>query len=224
MALILGSIIMYTKVIKPLIDITASLILIIILSPILIFLALLTLISTSGDVFYIHQRPGFRGKSIYILKFKTMNDKIGPNGKLLPNIERITPLGRMMRKLSLDELPQLINVIKGDISLVGPRPLEMRYLEYYTEEQRKRHNVKPGITGWAQINGRNNISWEEKFKLDVWYVDNISFWLDLKILLFTILKVIKREGVNSDSMNTVIPFDQYLLSNGKKPLDQNPKK
>jgi lipopolysaccharide/colanic/teichoic acid biosynthesis glycosyltransferase len=201
---------MYRKYFKSLIDTIISLMLIILTSPCFIVLAIITYFCSSGNVFFIHERPGLRGKPFKLLKFKTMNDKRGPDGKLLPNIDRITRWGRFLRKTSLDELPQLINVLKGDISLVGPRPLEMRYLKYYNEEQKRRHEVKPGITGWAQVNGRNCLSWEEKFKLDVWYVDNLNPRLDLNILFMTLTKVIKREGINADESNTVVPFDIFL--------------
>lgn len=201
---------MYRKFFKLLVDKIISLILLILISPLFILLALLTWFCTSGHIFFIHERPGLNGKHFKLLKFKTMNDERGPDSKLLPNIERITRWGRFLRSTSLDELPQLINVLKGDISLVGPRPLEIRYLKYYSDEQRRRHEVKPGITGWAQVNGRNSLSWEEKFKLDVWYVDNLSLGLDFKILFMTLIKVIKGEGINSDVSNTVVPFDIYL--------------
>ncbi len=203
---------MYTRFLKSLIDRITSLLLLILLSPCFIILFLITWFDTSGNVFFIHERPGLKGKPFKLLKFKTMNEKRSPDGKLLPNIQRITRWGTFMRRMSLDEIPQLINVMKGDISLVGPRPLEMRYLKYYTEEQKRRHNVKPGMTGWAQINGRNTLSWEEKFRLDVWYVDNLSFRLDMKILFRTLFKVIRGEGINSDASNTVVPFDIYLKS------------
>jgi len=203
---------MYTRFLKSLIDRITSLLLLILLSPCFIILFLITWFDTSGNVFFIHERPGLKGKPFKLLKFKTMNEKRSPDGKLLPNIQRITRWGTFMRRMSLDEIPQLINVMKGDISLVGPRPLEIRYLKYYTEEQKRRHNVKPGMTGWAQINGRNTLSWEEKFRLDVWYVDNLSFRLDMKILFRTLFKVIRGEGINSDASNTVVPFDIYLKS------------
>lgn len=205
---------MYNNFFKQVIDRTIALILLVLLSPVFVILIIIIKFSSAGAIFFIHQRPGLNGKPFFLLKFKTMNEKCDQSGKLLPNVQRITKIGSFLRKSSLDEIPQLINVLKGDLSLVGPRPLEMRYLPYYTPEQNRRHSVKPGITGWAQINGRNSVTWEEKFKLDVWYVDHISFILDLKILLNTFLKVIKREGVNSDAQNTVIPLDVYLKSKG----------
>lgn len=201
---------MYKLYFKKLFDKLIAIMLLVLLIPLFLIIAVLIKFSSVRAVFFIHQRPGLHGKPVKLIKFKTMNENKDSTGKLLPNIQRITPLGNFLRKYSLDELPQLINVLKGDISLVGPRPLEMRYLPLYSPEQNRRHNVKPGITGWAQVNGRNSISWEEKFKLDTWYVDNISFLLDLKILLLTIKKVFIKEGVNSDASNTVIPLDVYL--------------
>jgi lipopolysaccharide/colanic/teichoic acid biosynthesis glycosyltransferase len=209
---------MYRKFFKPLIDWLTSLCLFILISPCFIIFAIITWFSTSGDVFFIHQRPGLNGKPFKLLKFKTMNDKCGIDGELLPNVQRITRFGCFMRKMSIDEIPQLINVLKGDLSLVGPRPLEIRYLNLYTEEQKRRHNVKPGMTGWAQIKGRNTLTWEEKFKLDIWYVDNLNFSLDMKILLTTLVKVLKREGINSDASNTVVPFDIYLKSKNNRSI------
>ena len=159
------------------------------------------------------RRPGLHGKSFYVYKFRTMTDARDENGNLLPDEVRLTKTGKLIRKLSLDELPQLFNVLKGDISLVGPRPLLMEYLPLYTKEQARRHEVKPGITGWAQVNGRNAISWEEKFEHDVWYVDNQSFWLDIKILFLTVLKVFKSEGINQDGQATI---EKFKGSNGRK--------
>lgn len=197
---------MYIKVIKPFFDFLAALCILIVLSPILLVSIILIKLSTGESAFFVHQRPGYKEKPIKVLKLCTMNNKRDANGVLLPNMERITKIGSFMRKSSIDELPQLINVLKGDLSLVGPRPLEMRYLPHYSEEQRKRHNVKPGITGYAQVNGRNKVSWEDKFKMDVWYVENVSFALDVKILFQTFIKVIKKDDVNSDENNTVKPF------------------
>lgn len=182
----------------------------ILLSPLLIIIAVTLKSSSIGKVFFVHQRPGLDSKPFYLIKFKTMNDKKYTSGELLPNKYRITRLGRFLRNSSLDEIPQLINVLRGDISFIGPRPLEMRYLPLYTPEQKKRHDVKPGISGWAQVNGRNTISWEEKFQLDLYYVHNMSFTLDLWILWLTIKKVLTKEGVNSSADETVIPLDVYL--------------
>lgn len=197
-------------VIKGFFDRILALLGLILLSPLLIVIALLLKLSSVEKVFFVHKRPGFKGKPFYLIKFKTMNDEKDENGNLLPNKERITKLGHFLRQTSLDEIPQLINVLKGELSLIGPRPLEMRYLSLYTDEQMRRHDVKPGISGWAQVNGRNTLSWEEKFKYDLWYVDHITLSLDLKILWLTLKKIIKREGINSSNKETVIPFDIHL--------------
>lgn len=151
-------------------------------------------------------RPGIHGKPFEIYKFRTMNAKQDKKGRLLPDSERLTAFGRFLRKTSFDEFPELINILKGDMNLVGPRPLLIQYLDLYSPEQARRHGVKPGITGWAQVNGRNAITWEEKFKLDVWYVDHISFWLDIKILFMTLFKVFKREGINQPGQATMEEF------------------
>lgn len=179
----------------------------------LIFLSLLIVVTTivvrlklGSPVLFKQERPGLHGKSFFVYKFRTMTDQKDDKGNLLPDHIRLTKFGKFIRKFSLDELPQLFNVLKGDISLVGPRPLLKEYLPLYTPEQARRHEVRPGITGWAQVNGRNAISWEEKFKLDVWYVDNRSFWLDIKILFMTVLKVFKSEGINQDGQATIEKF------------------
>lgn len=172
-----------------------------------IFLIAITIQITMGPpIIFKQQRPGLYGRPFYIYKFRTMTNERNCQGDLLPNNERITKIGRFLRKLSLDELPQLINVLRGDISLIGPRPLLMEYLPLYSKEQARRHDVKPGITGWAQVNGRNAISWEERFKLDVWYVDNQSFLLDIKILFLTVLKVFKRENISPEHAEFVQKF------------------
>lgn len=163
-------------------------------------------------VIYMQERPGLNEKSFKLFKFRTMNFRRDINNHLIPSFERITRLGGFLRKSSLDELPELINIIKGDMSFVGPRPLLTKYLPFYSEEEKKRHVVKPGLTGLAQINGRNSITWEEKFNYDLWYIDNISISLDVKILLTTILKVIKHEGINSNPSEIAQPFDEYKLS------------
>jgi len=184
----------YQKTIKPLLDFIFSLISIILLSPLFIIIFLLLLIVNSGSPFFLHGRPGKDGRIFKVVKFKTMNDRKDSSGHLLPDDQRLTSIGRFLRKTSLDEIPQLFNVIKGDMSIIGPRPLLVRYLPLYNDFQKRRHEVKPGITGLAQIKGRNAISWENKFKFDIWYVDHISFTLDLKIFLISVIKVIKREG------------------------------
>lgn len=197
---------MYKSFYKRLIDFIASLCGLIILSPIFIIITLALYIANNGKPFFIQERPG-KGERIFkIIKFKTMNDKVGADGKLLPDAERLTKTGKFVRKTSLDEIPQLINVLKGDMSLIGPRPLLVRYLPLYSPEQKRRHEVRPGITGWAQVNGRNAISWQQKFEYDVWYVDNISFLLDMKILLKTVQKVFKSEGISSDTSATMEVF------------------
>ncbi|MED0997376.1 sugar transferase [Bacillus mobilis] len=181
---------------KRIFDVCISLLLLCVcLLPILV-VAILVRLKLGSPVLFKQQRPGLHGKPFNVYKFRTMLDKKGSDGELLPDENRLTTFGTILRKCSLDELPQLINVIRGDLSLVGPRPLLMEYLPLYSSKQAKRHNVKPGITGWAQINGRNLITWEEKFELDVWYVENHSFLLDLKIIVLTILKVFKTEGIN----------------------------
>lgn len=191
---------------KRVLDIMAVLCLLSIFLPLMIVLSFLLLFFNRGKVFFIQKRPGRNGKPFNIIKFKTMNDNTDNNGLPLPDEDRLHLPGMIVRKTSLDELPQLINVLKGDMSLIGPRPLLMEYLPLYNQEQARRHEVRPGITGWAQVNGRNAISWEEKFKLDVWYVENVSLSLDIKILWLTLLKVLKREGVNKAGHATTEKF------------------
>ncbi len=178
----------------------------VIFSPIFFIVFLLLLVNNNGSAFFFQKRPGKGGNIFKVIKFKTMNDKKDSNGNLLPDIKRLTSIGKLVRKTSLDELPQLINVLKGDMSVVGPRPLLPEYLPLYTETQRMRHKIKPGITGWAQVNGRNAISWEKKFEYDVWYVENISFLLDIKIILKTIIKVLRSENINTKNQATTIKF------------------
>lgn len=187
-------------------DICVSLSVLLVGWPLLLLLALLIRIKLGSPVFFKHQRPGIHGKPFGMIKFRTMMDASDNEGNLLPDAERLTSFGEFLRKFSLDELPELWNVLNGDMSLVGPRPLLMEYLPLYSVEQAKRHNVKPGITGWAQVNGRNAIGWDEKFKLDVWYVEHQSFWLDIKILFMTVYKVLKREGISQDGHATMEKF------------------
>ncbi|MCI1694699.1 MAG: sugar transferase [Aneurinibacillus aneurinilyticus] len=187
-------------------DLVCSLSLLFITFPIIGVCALLVRRKLGTPVLFKQERPGLHGKPFHIYKFRTMTDERDGQGELLPDDVRLTRFGRLLRKLSLDELPQLFNVVKGDISLVGPRPLLMEYLPRYTPRQARRHEVKPGITGWAQVNGRNAISWEEKFELDVWYVENRSFWLDLKILWLTFFKVVRSEGVSKEGHATMTKF------------------
>lgn len=191
---------------KRLFDLLVSLSILLCSIPIIALLAFLVRLKLGSPILFKQQRPGLYGKPFYFNKFRTMTDDKDSNGQLLPDSERVTTFGKFLRKYSLDELPQLINVIKGDMSLVGPRPLLMEYLPLYTVEQAKRHNVRPGITGWAQVNGRNTINWEEKYRLDVWYVNNRSLLLDLRILVLTVLKVIQTEGVNQPGCSTVERF------------------
>jgi len=198
---------MYKNQIKILIDFIVSLLGLIILFPVFLVVTVLLYFANNGKPFFIQSRPGKNGVVFNIIKFKTMNDKKDANGVLLSDAERMTKIGSFVRKTSLDEIPQLINVIKGDMSLIGPRPLLTHYLHLYSAFQNRRHEVRPGITGRAQVNGRNDISWDQKFEYDVWYVDNISFVLDLKIVMKTILKVLKREGINSADSATIEPFN-----------------
>jgi lipopolysaccharide/colanic/teichoic acid biosynthesis glycosyltransferase len=197
---------MYSKIVKPILDFLLAVIAFIILLPVFLLVTILLFIANQGKPFFIQRRPGKNCKVFSIIKFKTMNDKKDTNGNLLSDAERLTAVGKFVRKTSLDEIPQLLNVIKGDMSLVGPRPLLTDYVQLYNKFQNQRHNVKPGITGWAQVNGRNAISWDKKFELDVFYIHNISFLLDLKILLLTVKKVLIREGISSEDTATIEPF------------------
>lgn len=194
------------KFFKRLIDIICSLIGLILFFPILLVVALLVRINLGSPVFFTQTRLGKDGKEFKMIKFRTMKDSLDKFGQLLPDEQRLTKFGKILRSTSLDELPELINVLKGDMTLVGPRPLLVEYKELYSERQFRRHEVYPGITGWAQINGRNAISWNVRFELDVWYVDNISFLLDMKILVMTILKVIKRDGINEQGQASMSKF------------------
>ncbi|WP_243525229.1 sugar transferase [Bacillus pseudomycoides] len=192
---------------KRLFDLFVSLSILVFLLPLIIIVAVLVRIKLGSPIIFKQQRPGLHGVPFFLYKFRTMTDEKDSEGNVLPDDVRFTRFGGFLRKYSLDELPQLFNVIKGDLSLVGPRPLLMEYLELYTEEQAKRHNVRPGITGWAQVNGRNAISWEEKFNFDVWYAKKRTFWLDMKILLLTVKKVFKSEGINQVGHVTVEKFN-----------------
>nr|WP_252736922.1 sugar transferase [Zobellia galactanivorans] len=196
----------YRYFFKRLIDFIMALSILTLALPIILLVVLFLGIANRGSIFFVQKRPGKDGKIFTILKFKTMNDKKDANGNLLPDEKRLTSAGKFIRKTSLDELPQLLNVLKGDMSLIGPRPLLVSYLPLYNDYQRRRHEVKPGITGWAQVNGRNAISWNKKFEYDVWYVDHISFPLDLKILFLTVLKVVKTDGISSDTSATMELF------------------
>lgn len=191
---------------KSVFDKAVSIIMIIVFFIPMLCTAFIIWLNIGAPIIFKQKRPGLYGKPFFVYKFRTMTDEKDENGNLLPDEVRLTKTGRIIRKLSLDELPQLFNVLKGELSLVGPRPLLMEYLPLYTTEQARRHEVKPGITGWAQVNGRNAISWEEKFALDVWYVDNQSFWLDMKILFMTVIKVFKREGISQEGQATIEKF------------------
>ncbi|MCZ8197312.1 MAG: sugar transferase [Flavobacterium sp.] len=198
---------MYKKYIKRILDFIASLMGLVVLSPVILAVIIFLFIANNGKPFFFQLRPGLNGKIFKIIKFKTMNDKKDENGNLLHDSQRMTVIGNFVRKTSLDEIPQLFNVLVGDMSLIGPRPLLTNYLHLYNDFQNRRHEIKPGITGWAQVNGRNAISWDKKFEYDVWYVDNVSFLLDCKIIFKTILKVIKSDGINAADAVTIEPFD-----------------
>ena len=192
---------------KRLFDIVASFIGLIVLFPLMVVLAIMIRVKLGSSVLFSQDRPGLKGKIFRLYKFRTMTDEKDEKGILLPDEKRLTSFGRMLRASSLDELPELWNILKGDMSLVGPRPLLVRYLSLYSTEQQRRHNVRPGLTGYAQINGRNAISWEEKFAFDCWYVDNFSFWLDIKIILSTLVKVCSRSGISSETSLTMESFE-----------------
>jgi undecaprenyl phosphate N,N'-diacetylbacillosamine 1-phosphate transferase len=198
---------MYSFFLKRLIDFIVVLGVLVVIWPILLIMTLwLHFVNKGAGAFFTQERPGKNGKIFKVIKFKTMTDERDVEGKLLPDAERLTKVGRFVRSTSADELPQLLNVLKGDMSLIGPRPLLPQYLPLYSKEQARRHEVRPGITGWAQVNGRNAISWTKKFELDVWYVDHCSFLLDLKIIFLTVKKVFVREGISSDTSATMEPF------------------
>jgi lipopolysaccharide/colanic/teichoic acid biosynthesis glycosyltransferase len=198
---------MYRNFFKPLIDVSAALIALLLLSPVFLVITCILFIVNKGKPFFLQERPGLHERPFRVIKFKTMNDKKDAQGQLLPNHLRTTPVGAFLRATSLDEIPQLINVLKGDMSLIGPRPLLFKYIPLYSPEQRRRHSLKPGITGWAQVNGRNAISWAKKFEYDIYYIDNCSLTLDIRILWLTFLKVLKREGVNVSATVIVEPFN-----------------
>lgn len=197
---------MYVSIVKPFFDRFTAFVVLIIASPILVLSVILLWFANEGNVWFLQERPGKDGKIFRVFKFKTMTDERDDQGNLLPDDKRLTAVGKFVRKTSLDELPQMINVLKGDMSIVGPRPLLVEYLPLYNQQQRRRHDVKPGITGWAQVNGRNALDWPERFACDVWYVDHISFALDIKILFLTVVKVFKAEGVSSGTSVTMEKF------------------
>lgn len=197
---------LYRYFFKQVLDFIVALLVLLLMLPVLLAAGIVLFIANKGNVFFIQERPGLHEKIFRIVKFKTMNDARDASGELLPDNKRLTVAGKIIRKTSIDELPQLFNVLKGDMSLVGPRPLLVEYLPLYSAEQKKRHEVRPGITGWAQINGRNGIDWQQRFRLDIWYVDNLSFLLDLKIILLTVYKVFRSEGINAASDVTMEKF------------------
>ena len=201
---------MYKYVLKRVIDFILVFIILVVVGPILLLITIWLHFANKGaGAFFTQERPGKDGKIFRVIKFKTMTDERDTDGNLLPDAQRLTKVGRFVRSTSIDELPQLINVLKGNMALIGPRPLLPQYLPLYSKEQARRHEVRPGITGWAQVNGRNAISWSKKFELDVWYVDHCSFLLDLKIIFMTIKKVFVREGINSDTSATMEAFNGY---------------
>ena len=197
---------MYVSIVKPFFDRATAFVVLIVASPLLVLSIILLWFANKGNIWFLQERPGKDGKVFRVFKFKTMTDERDAEGNLWPDDKRLTAIGKFVRKTSLDELPQMINVLKGDMSIVGPRPLLVEYLPLYNEQQRRRHEVKPGITGWAQVNGRNTLDWPERFAYDVWYVDNISFELDIKILFLTVVKVFKAEGVSSGTSVTMEKF------------------
>jgi undecaprenyl phosphate N,N'-diacetylbacillosamine 1-phosphate transferase len=198
---------MYKVFLKRIFDIWLAAVVLILTSPLFLITLFILFFQNKGSVFFFQERPGLHQQPFNIIKFKTMTDERDTNGKLLPDIERITKFGGWVRKLSIDELPQLINVLKGDMSLIGPRPLLFKYIPLYSKEQLRRHDVRPGITGWAQVNGRNSISWKKKFELDIEYVNKLSLALDVKIFWLTIKKIVIREGVNQTEDRPMMPFD-----------------
>jgi sugar transferase EpsL len=196
----------YERAGKRVLDLVLTVPLLMLLSPVLAGIAFLVRLHMGRPVLFRQRRPGLRGEPFTLFKFRTMNDRRGPGGELLPDAERLTSLGRALRSTSLDELPEFFNVFRGEMSLVGPRPLLMQYLERYTQEQSRRHEVKPGITGWAQVNGRNALTWEQKFAYDVWYVDHLSIGLDLRIMVLTVWKILTRQGINEPGQATAQEF------------------
>ncbi len=199
---------MYKHFFKRLIDFTIAFIALLIIWPLLLLITIWLHFANKGaGAFFFQERPGYKGRLFKIIKFKTMTDEKDDSGNLLPDAQRLTNVGKFVRSTSIDELPQLINVLKGDMAIIGPRPLRVHYLSLYSKEQMRRHDVRPGITGWAQCHGRNRISWTEKFKLDVWYVDHCSLWVDIKVFIMTFKKVLFRSDINNDAAVTMFPFD-----------------
>lgn len=201
------------NLVKRILDVIFSVVVLVILAPLLLVLSVAVLIMHGPPIIFEQVRPGLHGKPFTIYKFRTMKNLYGPTGSLLPNEDRLTRFGKWLRATSLDELPEFVNVLIGDMSVVGPRPLRLQYMDRYTPEQARRHEVKPGITGWAQVNGRNNLSWEEKFRLDVWYVDNWSLYLDFRILVMTVGKVLRRDGISAEGYATMPEFTGEEVKN-----------
>jgi lipopolysaccharide/colanic/teichoic acid biosynthesis glycosyltransferase len=199
----------YRQVIKAPLDILVATVIVIVISPLLLLIALMLMIVQGGNPFFTQPRIGYRERIFHVIKFRTMNNKRGPDGQLLSDKERLTRVGTFVRKTSLDELPQLLNIVLGQMSFVGPRPLLLEYLPLYSAEQRRRHDVMPGISGWAQVNGRNSIAWKDKFAYDIWYVNHQSFWLDLRIIFITIGKVFKAEGISGQGVATAEKFNGH---------------
>ena len=200
---------MYRKIFKRAFDLTGAVVGILLSLPVILPAALVMAFAGGGNPFFLQSRAGRSGRTFTMIKLKTMNDKRDASGRLLPDSERIHRAGRFIRSTSIDELPQMINILRGEMSFIGPRPLLVRYLPYYNARQARRHEVRPGMTGWAQVNGRNAISWEQRLDLDVWYVDNLSAGLDARIVWLTIRKIVLREGIDADAATTMIPFDEW---------------
>ena len=212
---------MYRHFVKPLLDRILSLLALIVLSPILAIVASQVRTKLGAPILFSQERPGKDGKIFRIYKFRTMTDERDADGNLLPDEDRLVPFGKFLRSTSLDELPELLNILRGDMSIVGPRPLLVRYLDLYSERQARRHDVRPGLTGWAQVNGRNAISWQDKFNLDVWYVDHLSLLLDIRIILMTLLKVVRREGISEEGQATASYFVGNLDTQGETQTDEH---
>ena len=208
---------MYARFFKRLIGFCLSLIANVLLSPVLVVLTIIGAIEMKGNPFFTQERPGYHEKIFKLVKFRTMTNEKDKNGKLLPDEKRLIPYGKFLRSTSLDELPELINILKGDMAIVGPRPLLVKYLPWYTEEQRKRHNVRPGLTGYAQAHGRNAVSWDDKFAMDIWYTEHVSFKTDVGIIFTTVKSVLKREGISSETSVTMEDFRDYCKSIGREP-------
>lgn len=208
---------MYGMFFKRLIDFLLSLIAIIVLSPVLLILTIVGAVKMKGNPFFTQERPGWHEKVFKLIKFRTMTNEKDADGEFLPDEKRLIPYGKFLRSTSLDELPELFNILKGDMAIVGPRPLLVKYLPWYTEEQRKRHNVRPGLTGYAQAHGRNAVSWDEKLAMDIWYTEHVSFRTDIGIIFATVKSVLKREGISSETSATMEDFRDYCKSIGREP-------